>query len=85
MYGVLCMSVCSCDKKTNLVEHKHCAPETDFATVPKILSPKCLLTLFCFQVIFMTCVEDNRVASFKLKLVKRNFCFSKKQNDWALQ
>ena len=31
----------------------------------------------------MTCVEDNRIASFKLKLVKRKFCFSKKQNDWA--
>ena len=27
----------------------------------------------------MTCVEDNRIASFKLKLVKRKFCFSKKQ------
>ena len=26
----------------------------------------------------MTCVEDNRIASFKLKLVKRKFCFSKK-------
>ena len=25
----------------------------------------------------MTCVEDNRIASFKLKLVKRKFCFSK--------
>ena len=31
----------------------------------------------------MTCVEDNRIASFKLKLVNRKFCFSKKQNDWA--
>ena len=31
----------------------------------------------------MTCVEDNRIASFKLNLVKRKFCFSKKQNDWA--
>ena len=34
----------------------------------------------------MRYVEDNRVASkIKLKLVKRKFCFSKKQNDWALQ
>ena len=46
--------VCACcvclyateTKNTNLVEHKHCEPETDFATVLKILSPKCLLTLF---------------------------------------
>ena len=25
----------------------------------------------------MTCVEDNRIASFKLKLVKENFAFPK--------
>ena len=75
--GACRMSVCSWDKNTNLVEHKHCEPETDFATVLNSLSPKCLLTLFCFQVIFMTCVEDNRIASFKLKLVKRKVCFSK--------
>ena len=35
------------------------------------------LCLFCFQVIFMTCVEDNRIASVKLKLVKENFAFPK--------
>ena len=33
-------------KNTNLVEHKHCEPETDFVTVLNILSPKCLLALF---------------------------------------
>ena len=46
--------VCACcvclyapeTKNTNLVEHKHCEPETDFVTVLNILSPKCLLTLF---------------------------------------
>ena len=67
---VICMSVCSWDKNTNLIEHKHCEPETDFATalniLSPILSPICPLTLFCFQVIFMACVE---IASVKLKLV----------------
>ena len=33
-------------QNTNLVEHKHCEPETDFATVLNILSLKCILTLF---------------------------------------
>ena len=46
----------------------------------------CLLTafwhvLFCFPVICMTCVENNRINFFKLKLGIRKFCFSNK-NKW---
>ena len=38
-------------QKLELGWAQHCEPETDFATVLNILSPKCLLTLFSFQVI----------------------------------
>ena len=75
---VLCMSVCSWDKNTNLVEHKHFEPETDFGTVLN-MSPKCLLTLFVFFLSSFSwrAWKITALPPSSLNLWRENFAFPK--------